>query len=109
MASDPMQYFDAIIIAPLEEEFETALEVFGAVNNLSTATEVRFEVGFGRSGHRALLVQQSKMGRTAAIVSVVVEASHLHRPNTGFKALISENILALRQQPACHLVVISLA
>ena len=35
------QYFDVIVVVPLEEEFDVVLEYFGSVEDLSSATHIK--------------------------------------------------------------------
>jgi nucleoside phosphorylase len=58
------RYFDAIVVVPLEEEFEVVLDAFLVVEDLSTATNVRFAATPPDRTITVLLVKQFKMGRT---------------------------------------------
>ena len=58
------RYFDAVVIVPLEEEFETALSHFQFVENLSTKTQIRFAVTVPKSDLTILLVKQNGMEKT---------------------------------------------
>jgi nucleoside phosphorylase len=59
-------YFDVVIIAPLEEEFECILNQFTLEEDLSSSTEVRFRVSLRSTPLRILLVKQALMGRSAS-------------------------------------------
>ncbi len=58
------RYFDAIVVVPLEEEFEVVLDNFHVVDDLSTATHIRFAATPPDRKTTVLLVKQFKMGRT---------------------------------------------
>jgi Phosphorylase superfamily len=56
--------FDAIIIVPLEEEFETVLNQFVFVEDLTNDTHIRFAASVAGCQESFLLVKQTEMGRT---------------------------------------------
>jgi nucleoside phosphorylase len=60
------RYFDVIIIAPLEEEFDAALssDSFTFLENLSTERQIRFAVSAPGSDLTILLVKQNAPGKT---------------------------------------------
>jgi nucleoside phosphorylase len=60
------EWFDIIIIVPLEEELLTVMETFPATTNRSTDRAFRHEIDVSRTDLRALVVQQEGMGRTHA-------------------------------------------
>jgi nucleoside phosphorylase len=66
----PTEWFDIIVIIPLEEELLTFMEVFPPTTNRSTDRTFRYEVDVQQSGFRALVVQQEGMGRTHAARAV---------------------------------------
>jgi nucleoside phosphorylase len=57
-------YFDAIIIVPLEEEFENVLTNFNFVEDLSSDRQIMFSVSIPDRPLEILLAKQSKPGRT---------------------------------------------
>ena len=59
------RYFDAIIVVPLEEEFEVVLGNFRWDEDLSTETHIRFAVSLVSSQTKFLIIKQTGMGRTA--------------------------------------------
>lgn len=60
------RYFDAVVIVPLEEEFDAALTpaAFTFVEDLSTERQIRFSVSAPNSDLSILLVKQNAMGKT---------------------------------------------
>ena len=58
-------YFDAIIVVPLEEEFEVALEQFTDVKDLTNETTIKFSARLSGTNAHFLLVKQSLMGKAA--------------------------------------------
>jgi nucleoside phosphorylase len=58
-------YFDAIVIVPLEEEFESVLANFAFEENLSSENQIMFSVSGQDPKVKILLVKQSRMGKTA--------------------------------------------
>ena len=69
------QFFDAVIVVPLEEELEVVLSHFIIVEDVSTDVQIRFSASVPDSDLSVLLVQQNSMGRTenynAALRSVL--------------------------------------
>ncbi len=65
------KYFDAIIIVPLEEEFEVVLEKFSFDDDLSTSQQVMFSVHVPENKLRILVVKQSRMGKTGTQEAVL--------------------------------------
>jgi len=63
------KYFDVVIVTPLEEEFISCLAHFSDPKDVSTATEIRFEVSVPNAYLRIILVQQFAMGKTEAMLS----------------------------------------
>lgn len=59
-------YFDAVIVTPLSEEFESALLHFKFEEDISTGAEVRFRVSIENCELRLLLVRQPAMGRAGS-------------------------------------------
>lgn len=64
------EWFDTIIVVPLEEELLTLMEVFPLTRNRSTERTFRYELDLGPSDFRALVVQQEGMGRSHAARAV---------------------------------------
>jgi nucleoside phosphorylase len=64
------EWFDIILIVPLEEELLTLMEVFPPTLNRSTDRTFRYEIDVGQTNFRALVVQQEGMGRTHAARAV---------------------------------------
>jgi nucleoside phosphorylase len=58
-------YFDAIVIVPLEDEFDAVLAAFQFVGDLSSEQQLMFSVSLPDRPLSFLLVKQSRMGRTA--------------------------------------------
>jgi nucleoside phosphorylase len=65
MSSDQKPYFDAIIVVPLEEEFDIVAECFVVKEDLSNDRLFRLRVGCPGTDAQFLLVKQSTMGKTA--------------------------------------------
>lgn len=63
-------YFDVLIVAPLDEEFEAIQKTFPIVEDFSTESSLRFRVEVTHPDTRVLLVKQSMMGKTAAQAAV---------------------------------------
>ncbi len=63
------EYFDLVVIVPLEEELQEVMNVFEGVEDLSTETEFRYSVQTGVPGLNALIVQQEDMGKKSAVKS----------------------------------------
>jgi hypothetical protein len=64
------EWFDVLIIVPLEEELLTLMEVFPLTVNRSTERTFRYEIDVDHKNLRALVVQQEGMGRTHAARAV---------------------------------------
>jgi nucleoside phosphorylase len=64
------EWFDVLIIVPLEEELLTLMEVFPLTVNRSTERTFRCEIDVDHKNLRALVVQQEGMGRTHAARAV---------------------------------------
>jgi nucleoside phosphorylase len=64
------RYSDALVVVPLEEEFETVLGFFDYVEDLSTDTLIRFAVCPRGGKLPILLVKQQKMGKTANMEAI---------------------------------------
>src|SRR6516162_9431910 len=60
------EYFDLLIVVPLEEELHEVMGVFPGTENRSTSTEFRYVVDSGVSSIKILIVQQDGMGKTNA-------------------------------------------
>jgi nucleoside phosphorylase len=60
------EWFDIVIVVPLEEELLIVMEIFPATTNRSTDRTFRHEIDVSHTGLRALVVQQEGMGRTHA-------------------------------------------
>ena len=60
------EFFDVLIVVPLEEELVQVLEVFPGIENRSTRTLFRYVVDPGVERLRVLVVQQDAMGKGAA-------------------------------------------
>lgn len=60
----PKRYFDAIVIVPLEEEFEAALDFFLYGEDLSKPDQIRFAVTVQDFDLTVLMVKQNAPGRT---------------------------------------------
>lgn len=65
MSTKEKEYFDVLVITPLEEEFEVALEHFKFERNLSAPDQVRLLVTLGDTSLKILLVKQNSMGKTS--------------------------------------------
>lgn len=57
------EFFDILIVVPLEEELVQVMEVFPGKDNRSTDTSFRYVVDAGVDGLRVLVVQQDGMGK----------------------------------------------
>lgn len=64
------EWFDLVVIVPLEEELLRVLEVFPPTENRSTERTFRHEIDIGSSSLRAVVVQQEGMGRSHAARAV---------------------------------------
>lgn len=60
------EYFDLIIVVPLELELNEVFEVFPSIEDRTTDTHLRCVVDLGTNDFRALVVHQDQMGRAAA-------------------------------------------
>ncbi|WLB25247.1 hypothetical protein QIH85_25645 [Bradyrhizobium japonicum] len=60
------EYFDILLVIPLEEELLEVQKFFPTKRNLSTDTAHRFEVDTGVPGLSMLMVVQEQMGKTSA-------------------------------------------
>ena len=60
------EFFDILVVVPLEEELVQVMDVFQGIENRSTSTSYRFVVDAGVSGLRVLVVQQDGMGKSYA-------------------------------------------
>ena len=60
-------FFDAIVVVPLEEEFQTVLEHFKVVDDLSTDTQIMVSATITNSNISVLLAKQVDMGKTQTI------------------------------------------
>jgi nucleoside phosphorylase len=60
------RFFNAIIVVPLEEEFDVILEQFTFLGDLSNDRNIRFATALPGFQESYLLVKQFKMGRTAS-------------------------------------------
>ena len=65
--NDKRRMFDAIIIMPLEEEFEVVLEQFEIVENFTDDRHIRFVVSVDGCKDTYLMVKQAKMGRAGCV------------------------------------------
>jgi nucleoside phosphorylase len=65
------RYFDAIVIVPLEEEFEIALANFDFEEDLTNEKQIMFSVSVRDQRIKILLAKQSRMGKTAAQEAVL--------------------------------------
>ena len=63
------EYFDLVLIVPLEEELEEVMNTFTAIENRSTTTEFRYVIKTFVPDIHALVVQQEEMGKSHAIQS----------------------------------------
>jgi nucleoside phosphorylase len=59
------KFFDALIIVPLEEEFEEVIQHFQTLENLSLPDQVMFSAIVPGTPLTVILAQQIKMGKTA--------------------------------------------
>ena len=59
------RYFNALIVVPLEEEFQTVMDHVHFEENLSTNKHIRFVISLPDHKAKFLLIKQSMMGRTA--------------------------------------------
>jgi nucleoside phosphorylase len=64
------EWFDIVIIIPLEEELLALLEVFPPTVSRATERAFRYEIEVGNSNLRVLVVQQEGMGRSHAARAV---------------------------------------
>ncbi|SFV38798.1 Nucleoside phosphorylase [Devosia crocina] len=62
-----LQYFDIVVVVPLEEELLEIIEQFPSIEDRSSPTTWCHVVESGRPNISMLIVQQQKMGKTAAI------------------------------------------
>jgi nucleoside phosphorylase len=60
-------FFDAIIVVPLEEEFQTVLEHFTVADDLSTDTQIMISATVSNSNLSILLAKQVDMGKARTI------------------------------------------
>ena len=65
--NEKKRMFDAIIIMPLEEEFEVVLEQFKIADNLTDDKHIRFAVSVDDCKETYLIVKQANMGRAGCI------------------------------------------
>jgi nucleoside phosphorylase len=64
------EYFDLLVIVPLEEELQALMEVFPGVEDRSTPSEFRYAVDSGAQSITMLVVQQEGMGKAHAVQAV---------------------------------------
>ncbi|MCB1467065.1 MAG: hypothetical protein KDK08_07965 [Rhizobiaceae bacterium] len=57
------EFFDILIVVPLEEELVQLLEIFPGTENRSTQTSFRYVVDAGVDGLKVLVIQQDGMGK----------------------------------------------
>jgi nucleoside phosphorylase len=69
--ANPKRYFDAIVVIPLEEEFETALSYCTVVEDLSNSNHIRFSISIPNAPLDILLIKQAMMGKTACQSAVL--------------------------------------
>jgi nucleoside phosphorylase len=60
------RFFDAIVIVPLEEEFDSVLDHFSFEEDLSSEQQLMFSVSVRDGVPKILLAKQSRMGRTGS-------------------------------------------
>jgi nucleoside phosphorylase len=60
------EFFNILIVVPLEEELVEVMTVFPGIENRSTETSFRYTVDPGVDGLRVLVVQQDGMGKAQA-------------------------------------------
>src|SRR5690606_36105026 len=60
------EFFDILVVVPLEEELVQVMEVFPGTDNRSTGTSFRYVVDAGANDLRVLVVQQEGMGKAYA-------------------------------------------
>lgn len=63
------EFYDAIVVVPLEEELREILNIFTLTENRSTEDELRYIAINEKSGIKVLIALQHDMGRTEAIIS----------------------------------------
>jgi nucleoside phosphorylase len=64
------EYFDLLIVVPLEEELHALMEVFPGLEDRSTPSEFRYAVDSGAQSITMLVVQQEGMGKAHAVQAV---------------------------------------
>lgn len=64
------EYFDLVVIIPLEQELYEFFKIFPSIDNRSTSTELLHVVDSGNPDLRMLVVQQQEMGRSSAANAV---------------------------------------
>lgn len=60
------EYYDVVIVIPLEEELQEAMRVFGGTDNRSTPTQFRYGLQTPTAALRVLVAQQDDMGKRQA-------------------------------------------
>jgi nucleoside phosphorylase len=65
------RYFDVIVIVPLDEEFEAALDLFSIEESLTTPTQLRFAAKGQDSDLSILLVKQIKSGKNENQIAIL--------------------------------------
>jgi len=66
MQDKAREYFDIAVIVPLEDEIIPFIEIFGSVEDRSSATTFCHVVESGNPDVKMIVMQQQKMGRTSA-------------------------------------------
>lgn len=64
------EFFDLIVVVPLEEEVRALMEVFPGLDNRCTPTDFRYVLDTGTVKATALVVQQHDMGKSNAAAAV---------------------------------------
>jgi nucleoside phosphorylase len=64
------EYFDLIVVVPLEEEIHAVMEIFPGISDRSTPNEFRYAVDGGSNLIKMLVVQQEGMGKAHAAQAV---------------------------------------
>jgi hypothetical protein len=72
------RFFDAIVVVPLEEEFDTVLEYFKILDDLSVDTQIMISATLHNSNISILLAKQFDMGKTNTIATALICLDHFN-------------------------------
>lgn len=72
------EYFDIVMIIPLEEELIAVLDAFDCTEDRTNRSALRYVIADGVSTLKILVIQQNDMGRTNAAVAAAAALNEFH-------------------------------